>query len=614
MLVVFIAVLGGLSAAWVALRDRSLAGLALRTGAIAALVVVAFPPERGAPPEGRATLAVVVDESRSMGDGGEGAASAIDELRAAWLDEATVSVLERVAELRFYAMSGALRRIGREEAESLSPSGESSRIGAALASLAAAPPDAALVLTDGRATPDDDALRSGLAAGAVFVGIVGERAAPPLRVDARASPAVGAPGDEVRIEALVRGPAGEAAIVEVLRVERRADLAVERETALESCRVSIGEAGTRATLTVRVPADARAACEFAVRASVGGATAGAGVVVAVRSRPVRALLLDAQPGWTTRFVAAALRDDPAVALRSVIALGGERVRVEEAGDGPGLDAAAIDLEEFDLLALGGGWERWVSVAEVEAWVARGGGALLYGANGGARLGLDAEDRGALFPDARVRSRTLGGGRLGAFESERAWREMFGAWGDPSLPARLARWLARREGEEFPAVEAAPSAREGERVDVTLRFPPEAIAPERAVVRIVGEGDGVRELEVRRLDRSRPILSGSFIAERPGAIELRAGGAARPWRMLVHGARDEELFAPAQIGALRAVAEASGGAVVSREDLPALAEDLREMGGRTAPWPAGERSAPWEALVIGAALLLAEWVMRRMRRP
>ncbi len=388
-----------------ALAVTRLAGVA----AIAWMLTGPTAIHEASPVTGKPRLLILADASASMAredaSSGDGAMSRWEAISRAWLDPALTARLEEHAELTVMAFDQHLRPEQLSTIRDLPPAGESTRLFASIREATAyvAPGDGSaggpngarggvvLVLSDGHDTqqPRDPSLAAELVdqRWRLFASAVGHSVGP---VDA----SVRAWADAVnllahqstRIHAAVShvGLEGRQARVELLLDGQLVDV---RELPLERGRIA--ETSFHVTPEARRAGDATLH-GYTVRVQpmereLNTTNNQRHVFVHVSRERIRALLLEGEPYWDTRFLIRALAADAQVDLTVVHRLGDRTMVTQYGGDGQSSgappDQAFTTLEalrSYDVVLLGRGLEQLflADSARVLADYARQGGALV----------------------------------------------------------------------------------------------------------------------------------------------------------------------------------------------------------------------------------------------
>ncbi|MEX0885560.1 MAG: VWA domain-containing protein [Phycisphaeraceae bacterium] len=680
------------TAVWRGWHERSGPGvaaqrvmLASRVAALAALAwLIAGPSvvERGRV-DGAAAPAMqvvaLVDTSASMNEpAGDGATR--------W-DVATRWIEAMNAETRAGRGPGAsvlarfderVSEIAWADAAGLEPVGEETRLLDAVEQMAARAGRGAVlvVISDGHDTHhrEGDVRRVAGVAGvagargqrvvAVPIAVASDEARPRLAMQALPEADVVRRGESTHIAVMLAAPGLVGRDVDIELLDEANTVVVERRVTLSDepgqvarLPVTPGDAPGAAVRVYHVRAAAR---DDAGRvAEVAGAEV-VGVAVQVVDEPVRVLLLEGQPGWSSRFLARLLEDEPGVELTAVHRIASQRRLVmQPSGTAP----ASVDeligdgLRRFDVVVLGRavdqlvgpGFAERVAAADVALLASRGAtghagldallpavgddglaasapaGALpgwlrdawtvMYGVAG------DAPPRGAASTTGEVRSLHVTG------DAAAWWRGLMRGSDGSTQPQRAAsrfwggavRWLATGEAAMRTRLRLARAhVQPGEDVGVYVelgdtidrdaagRWRIEATAPDgqvRAVALSATSGPVVRQLHT------------TYRPEQPGLHRLRLTGEgveAVTGLSVGHRAAERLDMSP-RPDVLVTLAEATGGRVLSPGDPQALHQYLAELADarRTVERLRYDPARPGVlALILGA--LAAEWFARRWR--
>ncbi|RMH25573.1 MAG: VWA domain-containing protein, partial [Planctomycetota bacterium] len=348
----------------------------------------------------RPALAVVLDASASMGvrdagpDGGLTRREAL--ARSALAPGAVASMADR-AETRAWLIADEPTPIAWRALPDAAPASNRSPIADAVERAVRSAPAGGrvLVLSDGAETE----------AGAGSLARIGDLAAARrVRIDAIAvgssspagltaviesvTPAAVFPGQRARITLRARGQA-------LTRPGARAtllDSAGRSVAARAIAPAEHGEAALTFEFTPEPAPDGGPAVYTVLMEAPGEPAQRRHVVVDVLTDAVRVAVFEGEPHWETAFLLDALIADPLVDVTSVAALtrGRDLVRRFAPGSAPArMDTVELErLDEFDVVILGRGVDRWFGgarAAALERFVVERGGGLL------AARGGDAQD-------------------------------------------------------------------------------------------------------------------------------------------------------------------------------------------------------------------------------
>lgn len=397
--VALIAVLAAPALAWcgwrssaAAPRGRRLLLAALRVAAALAAVGLLLNPGRlvrAGSAAGRPVVALLVDTSASMA-----VPDAAGGPRLAAAREAARKLAGRLpadCDVRFLAFDLQARAVEAAELERLTPTGAGTDLAAAVEGALdrfGRPLEAAALFTDGiqvaAADPLAAARRARAARVALLPVVLGGRVEPPdVALAAPGGRRTAFLGQQLRIDAEVaaRNIPPMTLGVELLQDGKVLDRKEVNLSAGSVQRVGF-EVGARQTgfqaYQVRV-----ASFPGEVDRANNACTVGAVVIDA----KMRALLIEGNPSWDSKFLVQALRADPHVELRSIFRLAqGRFFCVESAsgkyyggGENTAFPATRAALEVYDLVILGRNVEYFISpeqAALLRAFVAERGGGLI----------------------------------------------------------------------------------------------------------------------------------------------------------------------------------------------------------------------------------------------
>ncbi len=369
------------------LRVAAIAGVAA-----ALLLAVRQPVSAQADDQTQPTLHVLMDTSASMAQADAAAAATrLDSVKNAWLDDAALQRLQEVAGVRWHAFDTQLRRVGGPRG--VAADGAATNLHRSLSDLLGQAAGAALILSDGAATDVDDprvladlGRRAAARGMTLFAATAGSTDAPAnVRLAAYATPAGVFEGEPVELTAIVQRRDTAAAMP--IKVTIRADGAVVAELS------TILPAGRRharlATELVPRPGEPRQVhYELNVEPHDGEADTADNtthVMVDYLGRRIRVLLLEGQPAWDTRFMVDALSADRRMDLTVVQAMSEGLRRVAREGVGRGEPTTPLasllteqGLSRFDVVILGRRVQRLMpgdGAAELRRFVTERGGGL-----------------------------------------------------------------------------------------------------------------------------------------------------------------------------------------------------------------------------------------------
>ncbi|MEC9373086.1 MAG: hypothetical protein VYC34_04545 [Planctomycetota bacterium] len=367
--------------------------LALRLAAVALFATLLLDPSTLAPfpdEQRRPGLAILVDRSISMcltdADGG---AARFDEVADTWLHPDSLYTLGERARVNLIAFDETSRAATLASITADPPDGAESRLLAALnQSLAAAPPESnltdILLLTDAvdtdNPTPADlDRIAARARARGIAIHAAVPGAADPpadIALTAAAADAVVQEGESttLRIGVSQRRFTDQPALLTIRDaatggVIHREHLALQPRAQLD---IPITPAHDPAAGEVSVAEYIASIAPLPGEADDSNNTARAFIQVA--SGPIRALLLEDQPAWETKFLIAALRADPGVDLTTILGLAADRELITRYRPEGALieeqrlaahPVTARSLADYDLLILGRGVERWFTPDRAE---------------------------------------------------------------------------------------------------------------------------------------------------------------------------------------------------------------------------------------------------------
>lgn len=458
--------LGVLAAALLAWRRRGGAGpLALRVVVIAALAVILLGPTLLLPAGDTVTrpaVVLMVDWSQSMAVEDEqmrgASCSRLAAVRRGWLDPNVIERLDAHADVQLIAFADRTTPISPVEVLALRPDGERTRlVRAAETVLSAAAAGTGQVtdvvlLTDGVDTEGDPvtaladrAIAAGVRLHAVVPG--SDDRPPDVALNATAESAFVYDGQPTALTLRLRQSGYDGIPLVVTVRERRADgtlgdaVFAERivADALHEIRVPISprrdpSQDTNVSLVEYV------AMVDPVPGETDEANNERSVFLQVTGERIKVCIFEGQPYWETRFLIAALRDDPQIevtAVQSLVAMGGRRpprpqvVRyvpdavssTEQMGLAAPLDAEA--LAAFDVIILGRGVDAFFPGNRAQLlldFITKRGGAIVFlRGDPIAGDGVEADTARRLLDGispVEWGDRLLAGGRLGLTQEGR----------------------------------------------------------------------------------------------------------------------------------------------------------------------------------------------------
>jgi uncharacterized membrane protein len=260
-------------------------------------------------------------------------------------------------------------------------------------------------------------------------------------------------------------------------------------------------------------------------------------------------------------------------------------------------------------------QRWAAAPPLSAATPMGGlrpgGTVLAVTSGSGRV-----------PRALVAVQRYGRGRSMAFSGEASWRwKMMLASSDRTYDTfwrQSIRWLASPAPDPV-AISVAGGAAPGDSVTIEVTARDAAFAAVRDAlirVRVTAPGGEVTNLEAPLHDAANGTYRAVLDADQPGVYRVRADatrgrpiGAAEEW--LLVGAADPEFTDPRlNEEVLRRLALATGGRLLSQHETASL---TRMLDARTPPAAPPVSRDLWNSRWVFAAiaaLLFAEWVLRR----